>query len=174
MAAIPQPTVAAITGYALGGGLTLALAADWRIGGDNVRVGAPEILLGLIPGGGGMARLARTVGVSRAKELVFSGRFVDAEEALAIGLLDEMVGPDDVFDVAATWAAQFVDRPARGFGGREGRDRRHRPGEAVDPRQTRRRGARPLRRGIRRRANWSTTRVRLASHDGNEGPRRPD
>jgi enoyl-CoA hydratase len=111
VAAIPKPTVAAVTGYALGAGLTLALAADWRVGGDNVKVGATEILAGLIPGGGGMARLARTVGVSRAKELVFSGRFVDAREALALGLLDEMVGPDHVFDVAATWAGRFVTGP---------------------------------------------------------------
>lgn len=111
VAAIPKPTVAAITGYALGSGLTLALAADWRIGGDNVKVGATEILAGLIPGGGGMARLARTVGVSRAKDLVFSGRFVDAVEALALGLLDEMVAPDNVYDTAVVWAERFVAAP---------------------------------------------------------------
>jgi enoyl-CoA hydratase len=111
VAAIPKPTVAAITGYALGSGLTLALAADWRIGGDNVKVGATEILAGLIPGGGGMARLARTVGVSRAKELVFSGRFVDAGEALTLGLFDEMVAPDHVYDTAVVWAGRFVAAP---------------------------------------------------------------
>ena len=94
LAAIPKPTVAAITGYALGSGLTLALAADWRVAGDNVKVGATEILAGLIPGGGGPARLARAVGESKAKDLVFSGRFVDAKEALALGLIDEMVAPD--------------------------------------------------------------------------------
>jgi enoyl-CoA hydratase len=109
--AIPKPTVAAVTGYALGSGLTLALAADWRIGGDNVKVGATEILAGLIPGGGGMARLARTIGVSRAKDLVFSGRFVDAREALALGLLDEMVAPDHVYDSAVAWAERFVAGP---------------------------------------------------------------
>ena len=86
VAAIPKPTVAAITGYALGAGLTLALAADWRVSGDNVRFGATEILAGLIPDGAGMARLTRTAGASRAKELVYSGRFFDAEEALALGL----------------------------------------------------------------------------------------
>jgi enoyl-CoA hydratase len=109
--AIPKPTVAAITGYALGAGLTLALAADWRVSGDNVRFGATEILAGLIPDGGGMTRLARTVGVSRAKELVYSGRFFDAEEALALGLIDEMVSPDQVYDTAAARAGRFVDSP---------------------------------------------------------------
>ena len=74
VAAIPKPTVAAVTGYALGAGLGLALAADWRVSGDNVRFGATEILAGLVPGGDGLARLARTVGASRAKELVYSGR----------------------------------------------------------------------------------------------------
>jgi enoyl-CoA hydratase len=111
VAAIPKPTVAAITGYALGSGLGLALAADWRVSGDNVRFGATEILAGLVPDGAGMARITRTVGASRAKELVYSGRFFDAEEALAVGLIDEMVAPDDVYDAAAAWAGRFVDRP---------------------------------------------------------------
>ncbi len=116
VAAIPKPTVAAITGYALGAGLTLALAADWRVSGDNVKFGATEILAGLVPGGGGMARLTRVAGASRAKELVFSGRFFDAEEALALGLIDEMVAPDDVYDAAAGWARRFLDGPAHVFG----------------------------------------------------------
>jgi enoyl-CoA hydratase len=111
VAAIPKPTVAAITGYALGAGLGLALAADWRVSGDNVRFGATEILAGLIPDGGGVARLTRTVGASRAKELVYSGRFFDAEEALALGLIDDMVAPDGVYDAAAAWAGRFVDGP---------------------------------------------------------------
>jgi enoyl-CoA hydratase len=111
VAAIPKPTVAAITGYALGAGLSLALAADWRISGDNVRFGATEILAGLIPDGRGMASLTRTVGVSRAKELVYSGRFFDAEEAVALGLIDDMVAPDNVYDAAAAWASRFVDGP---------------------------------------------------------------
>ncbi|MGB6513066.1 MAG: enoyl-CoA hydratase [Mycobacterium sp.] len=111
IAAIPKPTVAAITGYALGAGLGLALAADWRVSGDNVRFGATEILAGLVPDGGGMARLTRTVGASRAKELVYSGRFFDAEEALALGLIDDMVAPDGVYDAAAAWAGRFVDGP---------------------------------------------------------------
>lgn len=111
VAAIPKPTVAAITGYALGTGLGLALAADWRVCGDNVRFGATEILAGLVPDGGGMARLTRAVGVSRAKELVYSGRFFDAEEALALGLVDEMAAPDNVYDAAVAWAGRFVDGP---------------------------------------------------------------
>ena len=111
VAAIPKPTVAAITGYALGAGLTLALAADWRVSGDNVKFGATEILAGLIPDGGGMARLTHATGASKAKELVFSGRFFDAEEALALGLIDEMVAPDHVYDAAVAWAERFLDGP---------------------------------------------------------------
>ena len=124
VAAIPKPTVAAITGYALGAGLGLALAADWRVSGDNVRFGATEILAGLVPGGDGMARLARTVGASRAKELVYSGRFFDAEEALELGLIDEMVAPDGVYDAAAAWASRFVDGPRVGVRRGQGRHRR--------------------------------------------------
>ncbi|BBX72738.1 enoyl-CoA hydratase [Mycobacterium shinjukuense] len=113
VAAIPKPTVAAITGYALGAGLTLALAADWRVSGDNARFGATEILANLVPSGGGLARLTRAVGPSRAKELVFSGRFFDAEEALALGLIDDKVAPDDVYTAAAAWARRFLDGPPR-------------------------------------------------------------
>jgi len=112
VAAIPKPTVAAITGYALGAGLSLALAADWRVCGDNAKMGATEILAGLVPGGGGGTWLARAVGRSRAKELVFSGRFVGAPEALEMGLVDELVAPDDVYDSALNWAVRFVDAPS--------------------------------------------------------------
>ncbi|HTM84235.1 MAG TPA: enoyl-CoA hydratase [Mycobacterium sp.] len=111
LAAIPKPTVAAITGYALGSGLTLALAADWRISGDNVKFGSTEILAGLAPRGGGGSRLAGVIGASTAKEMVFSGRFVGAEEALELGLIDEMVAPDHVYDEALAWARRFVDLP---------------------------------------------------------------
>jgi enoyl-CoA hydratase len=111
VATIPKPTVAAITGYALGAGLTVALAADWRVGGDNAKFGATEILAGLIPGGGGMARLTRAIGASKAKELVFSGRFFDAEEALALGLIDDIAAPDDVYDTAVAWSRRFVGSP---------------------------------------------------------------
>ena len=110
---IPKPTVAAVTGYALGGGLELALGADRRIIGDNVKVGTPEILLGIIPGGGGTQRLARLVGPSKAKDIVFSGRFVGPDEALAIGLADEVVAPDEVYNAARRWAAQFTGAASR-------------------------------------------------------------
>lgn len=113
VAAIPKPTVAAITGYALGSGLSLALAADRRVSGDNAKLGFTEILAGLIPGGGATQRLPGLVGVSRAKDLAFCGRFVDARDARAMGLLDEMVAPDAVYDAAADWAARFVGAPAR-------------------------------------------------------------
>jgi enoyl-CoA hydratase len=117
VAAIPKPTVAAVTGYALGAGLSLALAADWRVAGDNAKVGATEILAGLVPGGGGCDRLVRTVGPSRAKELAFSGRFVGPEEALALRLVDELVAPDDVYDAALAWALRFIDAPGAALAG---------------------------------------------------------
>lgn len=108
VAAVGKPTIAAITGYALGGGLELALCCDLRIAGDNARVGLPEILLGIIPGAGGTQRLTRLVGPSRAKDLVLTGRFVGAEEALAMGLLNRVVAPDDVYTVALDLAAKLA------------------------------------------------------------------
>ncbi|UTT47344.1 MULTISPECIES: enoyl-CoA hydratase-related protein [Rhodococcus] len=113
IADIPKPTVAAITGYALGGGLELALGADRRIVGDNVKLGTPEILLGIIPGGGGTQRLARLVGPAKAKDIVFTGRFVGADEALSIGLVDEVVAPDDIYEAARRWAGQFTGAASR-------------------------------------------------------------
>jgi enoyl-CoA hydratase/carnithine racemase len=112
VARIPKPTVAAITGYALGGGLELALCCDFRVCGDNVKLGQPEILLGIIPGAGGTQRLPRLVGPSRAKDLVFSGRFVPAAEALQIGLVDEVVAPDDVYTAACDRVRRYVGGPA--------------------------------------------------------------
>jgi enoyl-CoA hydratase/carnithine racemase len=112
VAAIPKPTVAAITGYALGGGLELALCCDRRVAGDNAKVGQPEILLGIIPGAGGTQRLTRLVGPSRAKDIVYTGRFVDAGEALHIGLVDEVVAPDGVYEAAHKWASQFTGAAA--------------------------------------------------------------
>lgn len=109
---IPKPVVGAITGYALGGGLELALCADVRICADDAKVGQPEILLGVIPGGGGTQRLARLVGPSRAKDIVYTGRFVDAGEALAIGLVDKVVPPAEVYSAARAWAEQFLRGPA--------------------------------------------------------------
>ncbi|MGH3929527.1 MAG: enoyl-CoA hydratase/isomerase family protein [Pseudonocardiaceae bacterium] len=113
VAAIPKPTVAAISGFALGGGYELALCCDRRIAGHNVKVGQPEILLGIIPGAGGTQRLTRLVGVARAKELIYTGRFVEADEALRIGMVDEVVAPEDVYGAARRWAQQFVGGPSR-------------------------------------------------------------
>ena len=112
VARIPKPTIAAITGYALGGGCELALCCDLRIVGDNAKLGQPEILLGIIPGAGGTQRLTRLVGPSRAKELIFTGRFVDAEEALRIGLVDRVVAPDDVYSSAFELARSLANGPA--------------------------------------------------------------
>jgi enoyl-CoA hydratase/carnithine racemase len=112
VARIPKPVVAAITGYALGGGCELALCADYRIAADNARLGQPEILLGLIPGAGGTQRLARLVGPSRAKDLIFTGRHVKAEEALTIGLVDRVVPAGEVYQQAHAWAAKLVQGPA--------------------------------------------------------------
>ena len=108
VAKIPKPVVAAITGYALGGGCELALCADVRFAAEDAVLGQPEILLGIIPGAGGTQRLTRLVGPSRAKDLIFTGRFVKADEALAIGLVDRVVAADKVYDEAAEWAAQFA------------------------------------------------------------------
>ncbi len=113
VAAIPKPTVAAVTGYALGSGLTLALAADWRISGDNVKWGASQILQGLAPTEVDAERLARAIGDSKAKELMFSGRFAGAPEALELGLVDDLVAPDHVYDAAVEWAQRFVGVPAQ-------------------------------------------------------------
>jgi enoyl-CoA hydratase/carnithine racemase len=112
LARIPKPVIAAITGYALGGGLELAMTADFRVAGDNVRVGQPEILLGIIPGAGGTQRLPRLIGPAKAKNLIFTGRHVRAAEALEIGLVDKVVAPDDVYAEAVALARSFVDGPA--------------------------------------------------------------
>ena len=108
---LPKITVAAINGYALGGGCELALACDLRIGADDCRLGQPEILLGVIPGAGGTQRLPRLVGVGRAKELVYTGRLVEAEEAERIGLLSEVVPAGDVYTRAVETAAAFARGP---------------------------------------------------------------
>ena len=109
VARIPKPVVAAVTGYALGGGCELALCADVRFAADDAALGQPEILLGIIPGAGGTQRLTRLVGPSRAKELIFTGRFVKADEALAIGLVDRVFPADQVYAEAVAWARQFKD-----------------------------------------------------------------
>jgi enoyl-CoA hydratase len=112
VAKIPKPVVAAVTGYALGGGCELALCADIRIAADDAKLGQPEILLGLIPGAGGTQRLARLVGPAKAKDLVFTGRFVGAEEALRIGLVDQVVPAAEVYGQALRWASRFAGGPA--------------------------------------------------------------
>ena len=108
VAGIPRFVIAAITGYALGGGCELALACDWRIAADDARLGQPEILLGIIPGGGGTQRLPRLVGVARAKEIMVSGRQVPADEALRIGLVDELAPKAEVLDRALAKAAELA------------------------------------------------------------------
>jgi enoyl-CoA hydratase/carnithine racemase len=112
VARIPKPVIAAVTGYALGGGYELALCADFRVLGTNAKIGQPEIQLGVIPGAGGTQRLARLVGPARAKDIIFSGRFVGAEEALRIGLVDKVVPADEVFTTALAWMRSFVGGPA--------------------------------------------------------------
>jgi enoyl-CoA hydratase/carnithine racemase len=112
VARIPKPVVAAVTGYALGGGCELSLCADRRVAADTAKLGQPEILLGVIPGAGGTQRLSRLVGPARAKDLCFTGRFVGAEEALRIGLVDEVVPAEEVYDAAVKWASQFANGPA--------------------------------------------------------------
>jgi enoyl-CoA hydratase/carnithine racemase len=111
VARIPKPVIAAITGYALGGGYELALCADFRVIGAGARIGQPEILLGVIPGAGGTQRLARLVGPARAKDLVFSGRHVGAEEALDLGLVDAVVPDEEVQSTAVAMARKFAAGP---------------------------------------------------------------
>lgn len=112
VARIPKPVVAAVTGYALGGGCELALCADIRIAAENAKLGQPEILLGLIPGAGGTQRLSRLVGPAKAKDLIFTGRQVRADEALAIGLVDRVVPAEQVYQEAHAWAARLAAGPA--------------------------------------------------------------
>jgi enoyl-CoA hydratase/carnithine racemase len=108
VARIPKPVVAAITGYALGGGFELALCADVRFAAEDAAVGQPEILLGIIPGAGGTQRMARLIGPSKTKDLVFTGRFVKAPEALELGLVDRVVPAAEVYTEAVAWARQFT------------------------------------------------------------------
>jgi enoyl-CoA hydratase len=108
VAALPRATIAAISGYALGGGCELALACDFRLASDRAKLGQPEVLLGITPGGGGTQRLPRLIGPARAKQLIFTGRHVPADEALAIGLVDEVVPGDDLMDRALAFAAELA------------------------------------------------------------------
>ena len=113
VAAFPRPTIAAISGYALGGGCELAMACDFRIASEKAVFGQPEILLGIIPGGGGTQRLPRLVGASRAKEIIFTGRQVTSEEALFIGLADEVVAPETLHERALAFASDLAAGPVQ-------------------------------------------------------------
>jgi len=111
VARIPKPVIAAVTGYALGGGYELALCADFRVLGASAKIGQPEIQLGIIPGAGGTQRLSRLIGPAKAKDLIFTGRHVGAEEALEIGLADAVVPDDEVYSTAVAMARKFAAGP---------------------------------------------------------------
>jgi enoyl-CoA hydratase len=102
-----------VTGYALGGGCELALACDWRVASDQAKLGQPEISLGIIPGAGGTQRMARLLGPARAKDLIMSGRFVGAQEALAIGLVDRVVPAEEVYTAAVALVRPYTTGPAQ-------------------------------------------------------------
>jgi enoyl-CoA hydratase/carnithine racemase len=112
IARIPKPTVAAITGYALGAGCELTLACDFRVAADDAQLGQPEIALGVIPGAGGTQRLSRLIGAARAKDMIFTGRLVSAQEGLQIGLVDEVVAPDQAYAAARRRVERYVGGPA--------------------------------------------------------------
>lgn len=113
--AVPKPVVAAVNGYALGGGCELALACDFRYAAADARLGLPEIRLGVIPGAGGTQRLPKLVGLARARDLIFSGRHVGADEALEIGLIDAVTSPDRVYEEALARARAFADGPSLAY-----------------------------------------------------------
>jgi enoyl-CoA hydratase len=108
---LPKVTVAAVNGYALGGGCELSMACDFRVAAEDAKFGQPEILLGVIPGAGGTQRLPRLVGVSRAKDLIYSGRMIDAQEALDIGLLNQVVPAAEVYERAVALAESYARGP---------------------------------------------------------------
>ncbi|QFG67855.1 enoyl-CoA hydratase/isomerase family protein [Ornithinimicrobium pratense] len=112
VARIPKPVIAAIEGYALGAGNELAMCADFRVAAADAKLGQPEILLGVIPGAGGTQRLARLVGVSKAKDLVYTGRMIDAAEAQEIGLVDKVAEPGEAYATAVEMAQRYVHGPA--------------------------------------------------------------
>jgi len=112
---LEKPTIAAVNGFALGGGLELAMGADFRYLADDARVGQPEILLGIIPGAGGTQRLPRIVGYQRALEMCLTGRQIDASEAAAIGLADKVLAPDDLIETAMADAARFAAGPTAAY-----------------------------------------------------------
>jgi enoyl-CoA hydratase/carnithine racemase len=111
LARLPKITIAAVNGYALGGGCELAMTADFRYAADNAKLGQPEILLGVIPGAGGTQRLTRLVGVQKAKEMVYGGGTYSSEECLAMGLVDKVLGADEVYDAAVDAARRYARGP---------------------------------------------------------------
>jgi enoyl-CoA hydratase/carnithine racemase len=113
--AIPAITIAAINGYALGGGCELALSCDFRFAGQDARIGLPEVLLGIIPGSGGTQRLPRVVGLPKARDLVYTGRHVDAAGAIEIGLVDRLADGTDVYALALEQATAFAEGPTSAY-----------------------------------------------------------
>jgi len=112
LADLPKPTIAAISGYALGGGCEMALCCDFRIAADNAVFGQPEITLGIIPGGGGTQRLPRLVGIGPATELVFTGEMIKADKAEQIGLVSKVVPLDQLETEVKSPAVKLMERPA--------------------------------------------------------------
>ena len=110
---LPQPTVAAMKGVALGGGFELALCCDFRVAADDMKLGLPEIKLGVYPGSGGLIRLPRIIGQSRAKEMLYLGNFISAELALNWGAVNRMVPKEEVLGTAIEFAAELANRPAK-------------------------------------------------------------
>jgi enoyl-CoA hydratase/carnithine racemase len=113
--AIPTITIAAIDGYALGGGCELSLSCDFRFAARDARIGLPEVRLGIIPGSGGTQRLPRVLGLPKARDLVYSGRQVDAAEALGIGLVDRVADGTDVYALAMEQAQTFAKGPTLAY-----------------------------------------------------------
>jgi len=107
---LTKPTIAAISGYALGGGCELAMCCDLRIASEKARFGQPEINLGLIPGACGTQRLPRLIGVAKAKEMIFLGDMIDAATALNLGLVNKVVPPEKLKEEAMAWAAKLVSK----------------------------------------------------------------
>ncbi|XID91720.1 enoyl-CoA hydratase/isomerase family protein [Paenibacillaceae bacterium WGS1546] len=106
----PQPVIAAVNGYALGGGFELALSCDLVVASEKAKFGLPEVKLGLVPGGGGVQKIARIVGPFLARELTMTGRFVTAEEGRAMGFVNEVTEPDKLLDGAAALARTIADQ----------------------------------------------------------------
>lgn len=113
---LEKPTIAAVHGYALGGGCELSLGCDFRYVAEDARIGQPEILLGLIPGAGGTQRLQRLIGFQKAKELVYTGRQVDAAEAAAIGYADKVASSDELLELALSDAKEWATKATVAIG----------------------------------------------------------